>query len=345
MKAKLTVVFDALRGKAGNVVGKQSSSGQIMMVRSVGKDPRTQTQIQSRTLMKTIAEKWKTITPNQRFVWSRNALNGRSGYDLFFERNVNLNSIGQPFIENYMTPEAFTDEVQLSITVDLDNKTFTIKIDVTGEQQNDFLRVKISQFTPRLLSKESYKLKNIAVIPIESHKEQNVYDEIIKVNKGEPLRFQYAYMSFDKVSSITGNAERFREIVIMWLDNLNGYVPDTQVSINENNCYWNTKTLNANIDGKAEVLNFNDDWDGEQNIFLNIYNQQTGNIKYKTIQLLHRDRYEKQININTLLNHPFDTAHYPAGVTKYWSILSEYAEPGYGNKFLYESNRIPITAT
>lgn len=345
MKATLSVLVNQLRGKAGNVVGKGSSVGQVMMVRSIGRDPRTQTQIQSRTLMKIIAEKWKNLTPNQRFVWSTNTINGRSGYDLFFERNANLNSIGQPFTENYRAPISFTDDIQLSINVDLDNKTFLIKIDVTGQQQNDYLRIKVSQFTSRLMSRETYKLKNVAVIPIESHKELNIYDEIIKVNKHEPLRFQYAYMSFDKVSSIAGNAEPFREIVIMWLDYANGYVPDAQVTIDPSNCFWNTETLNANIAGKAEVLNFDDYWDGEQNVYLNVYEHQTGSVKYKTIQLLHRDRYEKIININTLLDSPFDKANYPAGSVKYWSIQSEYSEPGYGNKFLYESNRIPITAT
>ena len=45
MKAKLSILVEDLRGKAGNVVGKQSQSGQIMMVRSIGRDPKSQTQI------------------------------------------------------------------------------------------------------------------------------------------------------------------------------------------------------------------------------------------------------------------------------------------------------------
>lgn len=345
MKAKLTAVFDELRGKTGNVVAKQSPSGQIMMIRSIGTDPRTQTQIQSRTLMNAIAKQWKNLTQDQRGSWNREAINAQSGYGLFFGRNANLNSIGQPFLTYFVRPVAFTDDIIIHIPIDIENRIFQIDMTVTGSQENDFLRIKISRFTNRKLSRDSYKLRNVTYMPIDATQTVNIFEDIVKINKGEPARRQYAYMQFDKVSSKSGYAEIFNTILLEWNNSYVGYMPIAEVSIDQNACTWNTNTLIANIKGSAVVKNYENDYPPSQDIYLNVYNRPEGSDKYISVLLSHRDTFVQNANIDMSLIEPFAKAFYPAGTTKYWAIESAYTDEGYGNQYSYESERFPITAT
>lgn len=131
MKAKLSILVEDLRGKAGNVVGKQSQSGQIMMVRSIGRDPKSQTQIKSRLLLTMLSKKWAALTQAQRDQWNTYAGTTRSGYDLYCERNTNLNSIGQSFISDYVVPGTITARFNVQFDINPDQRLFNVTINVS----------------------------------------------------------------------------------------------------------------------------------------------------------------------------------------------------------------------
>lgn len=345
MKATLSVLVNQLRGKAGNVVGKNSSAGQVIMIRSVGKDPRTTGQINARTKMQEIGAHWKGLTPQQRAGWNLNAENGRSGYDLYFERSMNLVSIGKPYLTYYKNPIAFTDTINLGILMDAKEGYFKILLDTTGLQDEDYLVLKISQFTARVLSLETYKFKNAAYTKIEGTQEWNVYDAIVKANGKVPEFGQLFYLKLEKVSGIAGNSEPFRLFLMEWEYKGNPTVPVAEVSINPAECHYDTKTLQAKIVGAFELIDYNYDFEGSSKAFLDIYENKTGSVRLKTVELYDNWNAELKVQINKVLNNPFDTSIYPAGATKYWVLRVDYYEALELTRYTYESERIPITAT
>ena len=191
MKAKLSILVEDLRGKAGNVVGKQSQSGQIMMVRSIGRDPKSQAQIKSRLLLTMLSKKWAALTQAQRDQWNTYAGTTRSGYDLYCERNTNLNSIGQSFISDYVVPGTITARFNVQFDINPDQRLFNVTINVSTTDDKTSLLIKISQFTKRKLSSPTYKYRNVFSTVISGTKTVNIYDDILRINGGAPMPDSY----------------------------------------------------------------------------------------------------------------------------------------------------------
>ncbi len=69
MKAALSIAFDDLRGKAGDVVVQRCPSGLVVKPRVVGRDPRTPAQEATRAAMSRATRLFRDLTPQQCEAW------------------------------------------------------------------------------------------------------------------------------------------------------------------------------------------------------------------------------------------------------------------------------------
>ena len=69
MKAQLSIVFENLRGKAGNVVIQGGRSGLVVRPRVVGRNPSTPAQQAARSAMQKAAAAYTALTPTQLSAW------------------------------------------------------------------------------------------------------------------------------------------------------------------------------------------------------------------------------------------------------------------------------------
>lgn len=257
MKAKLSILVEDLRGKAGNVVGKQSQSGQIMMVRSIGRDPKSQTQIKSRLLLTMLSKKWAALTQAQRDQWNTYAGTTRSGYDLYCERNTNLNSIGQSFISDYVVPGTITARFNVQFDINPDQRLFNVTINVSTTDDKTSLLIKISQFTKRKLSGPTYKYRNVFSTVISGTKTVNIYDDILRINGGAPMPDSYFRIELSEVERASGYKVLFNNLPLQWTSKEQPYEPTVIFNEGSFGASFNSSSDTGEIEGSATVTNFN----------------------------------------------------------------------------------------
>lgn len=257
MKAKLSILVEDLRGKAGNVVGKQSQSGQIMMVRSIGRDPKSQTQIKSRLLLTMLSKKWAALTQAQRDQWNTYAGTTRSGYDLYCERNTNLNSIGQSFISDYVVPGKITARFNVQFDINPDQRLFNVTINVSTTDDKTSLLIKISQFTKRKLSNPTYKYRNVFSTVISGTKTVNIYDDILRINGGAPMPDSYFRIELSEVERASGYKVLFNNLPLQWTSGRQPYEPTVIFDEGSFRASFNSSSDAGEIEGSATVTNFN----------------------------------------------------------------------------------------
>lgn len=257
MKAKLSILVEDLRGKAGNVVGKQSQSGQIMMVRSIGRDPKSQTQIKSRLLLTMLSKKWAALTQAQRDQWNTYAGTTRSGYDLYCERNTNLNSISQSFISDYVVPGTITAQFNVQFDINPDQRLFNVTINVSTTDDKTSLLIKISQFTKRKLSIPTYKYRNVFSTVISGTKTVNIYDDILRINGGAPMPDSYFRIELSEVERASGYKVLFNNLPLQWTSKEQPYEPTVIFDEGSFTASFNSSSDTGEIGGLATVTNFN----------------------------------------------------------------------------------------
>lgn len=257
MKAKLSILVEDLRGKAGNVVGKQSQSGQIMMVRSIGRDPKSQTQIKSRLLLTMLSKKWAALTQAQRDQWNTYAGTTRSGYDLYCERNTNLNSISQSFISDYVVPGTITARFNVQFDINPDQRLFNVAINVSTTDDKTSLLIKISQFTKRKLSSPTYKYRNVFSTVISGTKTVNIYDDILRINGGAPMPDSYFRIELSEVERASGYKVLFNNLPLQWTSKEQPYEPTVIFDEGSFRASFNSNSDTGEIEGSATVTNFN----------------------------------------------------------------------------------------
>lgn len=257
MKAKLSILVEDLRGKAGNVVGKQSQSGQIMMVRSIGRDPKSQTQIKSRLLLTMLSKRWAALTQAQRDQWNTYAGTTRSGYDLYCERNTNLNSIGQSFISDYVVPGTITARFNVQFDINPDQRLFNVTINVSTTDDKTSLLIKISQFTKRKLSNPTYKYRNVFSTVISGTKTVNIYDDILRINGGAPMPDSYFRIELSEVERASGYKVLFNNLPLQWTSKEQPYEPTVIFDEGRFRASFNSSSDTGEIEGLATVTNFN----------------------------------------------------------------------------------------
>lgn len=259
MKAKLSVIVEELRGKAGSVVGKQSSQGQIMMMRSVGSDPKTSTQIRSRSLLIALSKKWKTLTQDDRNTWNQAAGSKRSGYDYFYEINANLNAINQQLTSAFPGTVNFNADVRVEYDINPNGQLFNANIKIFKDQPGTHILLKISQFTPRLLSKETYKLKNLIASIADINKTLNLYQPVLKVNKRIPSNEFYFLIESSLINDTTGQKKIVQIDTLQWTQYEQPYVPEAIITINQAKSEFNSRTDIGYITYNYVVPNFRSD--------------------------------------------------------------------------------------
>lgn len=257
MKAKLSILVEDLRGKAGNVVGKQGQSGQIMMVRSIGRDPKSQTQIKSRLLLTMLSKKWAALTQAQRDQWNTYAGTTRSGYDLYCERNTNLNSISQFFISDYVVPGTITARFNVQFDINPDQRLFNVTINVSTTDDKTSLLIKISQFTKRKLSGPTYKYRNVFSTVISGTKTVNIYDDILRINGGAPMPDSYFRIELSEVERASGYKVLFNNLPLQWTSKEQPYEPTVIFDEGSFRASFNSSSDAGEIEGSATVTNFN----------------------------------------------------------------------------------------
>lgn len=257
MKAKLSILVEDLRGRAGNVVGKQSQSGQIMMVRSIGRDPKSQTQIKSRLLLTVLSKKWAALTQAQRDQWNTYAGTTRSGYDLYCERNTNLNSIGQPFISDYVVPGTITAQFNVQFDINPEQRLFNVTINVSATDNKTFLLIKISQFTKRKLSNPTYKYRNVFSTVISGTKTVNIYDDILRINGRAPMPDSYFRIELSEIERASGYKVLFSNLPLQWTAEIQPYEPTVTFTEGSFKASFSSSSDSGEIEGLANITNFN----------------------------------------------------------------------------------------
>lgn len=272
MKAKLSVIVDEVRGKAGTVVGKMSSAGQILMMRSVGRDPKSSSQMRSRMLLSALAQRWKGLAQGQRDLWNSNARGSMTGYSLFCERNTNLNSIGRSFIDDFIDDQPLPSYYQFKSKSDLAHREFIIKLSSVEIVDNVKFIIKVSQFTKRLLTNDGYKLRNIAVLSATPNSYVNIYDDVIRVFGTVPADESWFRIGIAPISMIAGNAGMFVGMSTQWTDKVPPFVPEVSITLDPNDCNFNATQDYGECLVKGNFFNFTKDINSTIEGFFEIYN-------------------------------------------------------------------------
>lgn len=262
MKAKLSVIVDELHGKAGTVVAKRSPVGQIFMKRSIGIDRKEQRQMTARMTIQELGKSWKALTQAQRDEWATAAGTGRSGYELYSELGRNLISVGlRPKPVPYDTvPVGISRLYVEGFNIETNSLYigFTADSAVIGEK----FWVKISKYTPRQLSLDTYKPALIFIGSTQHENRFNIYAEAVKywgVVPSEPVYFKA------EVATVAADSGR-RSLVLKGVFYIESgatiYVPDTAFdgrgSYSNPNTSWDTVDFALTWDW----LNINPDWQG-----------------------------------------------------------------------------------
>ncbi len=143
MKAKTSMAFDGLAGKAGEVVASNNRGRLYLKRRSIPRNPRTEAQLAARTRLGDVSQAWGELTEAQRLAWNEAAktTTGKSffgqkaqlsGANLFARINANLNLIGKSTINTPPAEVEFPllviDKVTVAagkVTIDLETSATT----------------------------------------------------------------------------------------------------------------------------------------------------------------------------------------------------------------------------
>lgn len=204
MKAKLSVLFESLKGKANNVVAKGSSRGQIMMVRSIGKDPRTEPQIKARQRFVNMARLWKSLSNEQRAEWNMPGDGFVSAYARFSYQNTNLHSIGINPIITMNNTHLTSYKATLSIVIDWTEKLFTLQVINGGTGGKCSILVTMAKPTKEILSLDTYKPVIIGSVVDDGKVSRNFFRVIEQQRWELPFVPMAARMQTFVVSRLSG---------------------------------------------------------------------------------------------------------------------------------------------
>lgn len=345
MKAKLSILVEDLRGKAGNVVGKQSQSGQIMMVRSIGRDPKSQTQIKSRLLLTVLSKKWAALTQAQRDQWNTYAGTTRSGYDLYCERNTNLNSIGQPFISDYVVPGTITAQFNVQFNINPEQRLFNVTINVSTTDDKTSLLIKISQFTKRKLSNPTYKYRNVFSTVISGTKTVNIYDDILRINGRAPMPDSYFRIELSEIERASGYKILFSNLPLQWTAEIQPYEPTVTFTEGSFKASFSSSSDSGEIEGLANITNFNFSRIDSIETGYVIYNDQAGqNIFFNGDIYQPADKTAKQ----EFYFYPDGGAFsetWSKGVTKYIALTMRITTNPNSEAYAFKSQLHAVTAS
>lgn len=216
MKAKLSTIVTELRGRAATVVAKQSSSGQIILMRSVGRDPKTNPQMRARMNLSNLGHRWGVLTQEQRDDWGVKAGANRSGYDLFCEVNTNMRSIGRPFKDTYVESDANVDVKRITVYSKPWLREIVVEVVATGSVENFDMLYKISQPSDNKLSFQTYNMINIGHMEMETEFEDNLYNAVVGEWGREPERTMYYKMEVWVVNNVSGLRRMIEGGVYEW---------------------------------------------------------------------------------------------------------------------------------
>lgn len=345
MKAKLSVILDELRGKAGTVVGKLSNEGQIIMIRSVGADPKVQSQIRSRMLLTALATRWKTLTQAQRDAWNTAAGLKKSGYSLFCEYNTNLNSVNVAFKDDESSSKNFPTYFNLTIEVNIQAGIFNVKVADIETGKPVRVRLKISQFTDRLLSNDSYKYKNVNWMNANILTEKNIFDDIIRVNGGAPKENQWFKFGFDFVDYNSGASSTLNFNTYQWTNREQPYVPEFVMTQKTSGVYYDVNNDNGYIGVNFTVPNFVAGKAATYTTRMIIYNDQAATQQFYANTVSGQNTLVASGNINRELDGLIIEGYpWAAGVTKYFKTFVTVYVTAEGTSYEYVSAIYPITS-
>lgn len=344
MKAKLGIAFEELRGKAGNSVGKMSSQGQILMIRSIGTDPKTQSQIRSRQLLTFLARRWARLTQEQRDAWNTAAGLKRSGYDLFCEYNTNLNSVSSDFIDDYKTPRTLQYYASIEVEISPKDNILSFRVNSTVTQSGFKLLVKISNFTPRLMSADSYRYVNLIAMKYSTNEKVNAYPILIgrtDLNLQDNFYFKTEYYVIDTYS---GAREFLGSNTFIWTDTVQPYIPSLSLTVNSSNSYYDSTNEIGEIYGKYQVANFEADKKATIKTTLIIWNDAARSVKFYQRVVQDGDELERTFDIYADLDGGSFPQSWNKGILKYIEFVSNVTVTESGNTYEYHSELSGITA-
>ena len=158
MKAKLSIVLDELHGSAGNVTAKTSDKGQIILKKVAPKNPKTQLQQTSRMRFSSFARLWKKLSNEQRQSWIDVAEKPQTGYQIFNERNTNLNTINKPFIESYHSAIASSVVTNIEVYIKHSDGRLYAKINLSQFSSSESVLLYVSKYSTTNVSFLSFNL-------------------------------------------------------------------------------------------------------------------------------------------------------------------------------------------
>lgn len=344
MKAKLSVLVDELRGKAGTVVGKQSSNGQIMQVHSYGHNPNSQSQIKSRLLLVSLAKAWAELAQTQRDDWNTAAAPALSGYALFCERCTNRNNIGLSFLTNFVNPGNLPVIQLVTAGIDLTQRIFNVRIDNVDVSGTCNIRIRISQFTRHLMSLQTYKYRLVSQMQATKLAEKNIFEDVIKVNKSMPIQNTYFVLAYDFVNRDAGNSTQSYYQVLQWNDQKQPFIPDATLQIDEDGTYYWPNDHTGEVAFNFVVNNFKSSVSLLGNSSGAIYNDIECTDIFSQAGYIEDIEIEKSMTLSKGIDGYGFSSDWNVGVTKYIKLSMQVKVVGTQEIFTFQSQVLPVTA-
>lgn len=204
MKAKLSVLLESLKGKAQNVVAKGSLRGQIMMIRSVGKDPRTQPQMMARQRFVNMARLWKSLTNEQRSTWKVPGDGFVSSYARFSYQNTNLHSIDVMPLMTVNDTRVTNYKATLEMDWNWNTRQATMKIVSGGTAGQCSIMVTMAAPTKEIFSIDTYKPNIIGTVIDDGRTSRNLFEIIDRYGWKLTASPMAARMQIFVISRISG---------------------------------------------------------------------------------------------------------------------------------------------
>lgn len=282
MKAKLSTIVTELRGRAATVVAKQSQDGQIILMRSVGHDPKTNPQIRARMGLINLAHHWGNLTQAQRNDWKVAAGVSRSGYDLFCEVNTNRRSVGLPINDDFVRLPTSMTTTNVSISSKPWEKAVLVNVRSTSAAGAYSILYKVSKPTFGKLTSDSYGVANIGYHQMTSRFEDNLYADIIENWGIVPDEVMYYKLEVYAIHRNSGQRFPLQAGVFTWSPDEILYAPVVVIDNAKTVLTVNRAAGDMQVDMTVNWSNYDSSYQVEYYLGFTVKETQSGRVLYDT---------------------------------------------------------------
>lgn len=208
------IVVDG-RGKLGGQVFSKNRAGAIIRTKVTPANPQTTEQMNSRQLLATYSEKWRTLTQVERNAWNSAVddfkktnvfgdLKSPTGKNLYTALNINLSLVGGVELSNPPSPTAVPDSSVTITSLDFDAATDTFSLILDGLNQST-ANVALVYATEPLSPGISYMKGRFRLVDSDNHPAQPLNLSTIYASRfGVPALGKKIAFRVELVNFLTG---------------------------------------------------------------------------------------------------------------------------------------------